>query len=64
MQPSRNIKELRGLQGQLARIRRFIANLARKCQPFSKLMKKGISIIWDSKCQRPLMTLNSILSTR
>ncbi|XP_074315122.1 uncharacterized protein LOC141651303 [Silene latifolia] len=34
------LKELRGLQGRLAYIRRFISNLAGRCQPFSHLMKK------------------------
>ncbi|CAM8928707.1 unnamed protein product [Rhodiola kirilowii] len=33
------LKELRGLQGRLAYIRRFISNLAGRCQPFSHLMK-------------------------
>ncbi|GAA0153302.1 hypothetical protein LIER_11573 [Lithospermum erythrorhizon] len=37
----RNIHELKSLQGKLAYLRRFISNLAGKCQPFSKLMNKG-----------------------
>ena len=45
MQPPRSLKELRGLQGGSAYIRRFIANLSGWCQPFSKLMKKGVSFI-------------------
>src|SRR4051812_32802597 len=40
MPPPRSLRELRGLQGRLAYIRKFIANLSGKCQPFSKLMKK------------------------
>ena len=52
MQPSRNLKELRGLQGRLACIRRFISNLSGRCQPFTKLMKKGVSFIWDNACQQ------------
>ena len=52
MQPPKNLKELRGLQGRLAYIRRFIANLSGRCQPFSKLMKKGVSFIWDDACQK------------
>jgi len=40
--PHRISKELRGLQGRLAYIRRFIANLSGRCQPFTRLMKKGI----------------------
>ena len=46
MQPPRNLSELRGLQGRLAYIRRFISNLSGRCQPFAKLMKKGVSFIW------------------
>ena len=52
MQPLRNLKELQGLQGRLAYIRRFIANLPGRCHPFSKLMKKGVSFIWDDACQK------------
>ncbi|KAL0461070.1 UNVERIFIED_CONTAM: Transposon Tf2-12 polyprotein [Sesamum latifolium] len=40
MPPPRNLKELRSLQGNLAFIRRFISNLAGRCQPFNHLMKK------------------------
>src|SRR5213075_2581307 len=36
MEPPRSLKELRGLQGKLAYIRRFISNLSGRCQPFSK----------------------------
>jgi len=35
MQPPRHLKELRGLQGRLAYIQRFIANLSGRCQPFT-----------------------------
>ena len=33
MQPSRNLRELRGLQGRLAYIQRFISNISGQCQP-------------------------------
>jgi len=46
-----NLKELRGLQGRLAYIRRFIVNLSGRCQPFTRLMKKGVSFVWDQACQ-------------
>jgi len=51
-QPPRNLRELRGLQGKLAYIRRFISNLSGRCQPFTKLMKKDVSFIWDDACQQ------------
>ena len=40
MPEPKNLRELRGLQGKLAYIRRFISNLAGRCQPFNRLMKK------------------------
>jgi len=52
MQPPSNLRELRGLQGRLAYIQRFISNISLRCQPFTKLMKKGVSFIWDDTCQR------------
>jgi len=51
MHPPKNLKELRGLQGRLAYIRRFIINLLGRCQPFTRLMKKGVSFVWDKACQ-------------
>ena len=45
MPEPRNLHELKSLQGRLAYIRRFISNLARKCQPFSRLMKKDSPFI-------------------
>ena len=51
MYPPKNLKELRCLQGRLAYIRRFIANLSGRCQPFTRLMKKGVSFVWDQACQ-------------
>jgi len=50
MRPPKNLRELRGLQGRLVYIRRFISNLSGHCQPFIKLMKKGVSFIWDDAC--------------
>ena len=42
MPEPKNLRELRGLQGKLAYIRRFISNLAGRCQPFNRLMKKDV----------------------
>lgn len=46
----RNIHELRSLQGKLAYLRRFISNLAGRCQPFSHLVRKGTLFEWDEAC--------------
>ena len=52
MQPPRNLNELRGFQGRLAYIHRFIVNLSSRCQSFTWLMKKGVSFVWDDACQK------------
>ena len=62
IQPSRNLKELRGLQGRLAYIQRFISNLSGRCQPFNKLMKKGVSFIWYSACQQAFKEIKKYLT--
>jgi len=64
VQPPRNLKKLKGLQGQLAYIRRFISNLSGRCQPFTKLMKKGVSFVWDNACQEAFEEIKSISHTR
>ncbi|XP_058202996.1 uncharacterized protein LOC131317464 [Rhododendron vialii] len=57
----KNIKELRSLQGHLAYIRRFISNLARRCQPLSHLMKKDAPFIWDHACQNDFESIKTYL---
>jgi len=57
MQPPKNLKELRGLQGRLAYIRRFIENLSGRCQPFTRLMKR-VSLLYGIK---PAKRLSRIL---
>jgi len=54
MQPSRDLREIRGLQRRLAYLRKLILNLSGHCQPFTKLMKKGVSFISDNACQEAL----------
>nr|MCH9869417.1 reverse transcriptase-like protein [Serratia marcescens] len=62
MPPPTNLRQLRALQGKLAYIRRFIANLSRKCQPFSHLMKKNTPFIWDEKCQKAFDNIKQYLA--
>ncbi|KAL0286981.1 UNVERIFIED_CONTAM: hypothetical protein Sradi_7134600 [Sesamum radiatum] len=47
MPEPRNIYELKSLQEKLAYLRRFISNLAGRCQLFSHLMKKDVQFEWD-----------------
>ncbi|XP_028085335.1 uncharacterized protein LOC114286368 [Camellia sinensis] len=61
MPPPRNLRELKGLQGRLAYIRRFISNLAGRCLPFSRLMKKGVPFEWNQQCQNAFNSIKEYL---
>ncbi|KAL0287782.1 UNVERIFIED_CONTAM: Transposon Tf2-12 polyprotein [Sesamum calycinum] len=61
MPEPRNIHELKSLQGKLAYLRRFISNLAGQCQPFSRIMKKGVSFEWDEACHNAFRSIKSYL---
>src|SRR3954464_6740551 len=63
MEPPWSLKELRGLQGKLANIRRFISNLSGCCQPFSKLTRKGVTFVWDQACQDAFDEIKHYLTT-
>ncbi|XP_049352684.1 uncharacterized protein LOC125817173 [Solanum verrucosum] len=62
MPKPRNIHELKSLQGKLAYLRRFISNLAGRCQPFGHLMKKGASFNWDQTCSDAFKSIKSYLA--
>jgi len=62
MQPSKNFKELRGLQGKLSYIRRFIVNMSSRYQPFTRLMKKGVSFVWNDAYQKAFEDVKAYLT--
>lgn len=62
IQPHQNLKELRGLQGRLTYIQWYITNLSRWCQLFTKLIKKGVSFIWDEVCQHAFKDIKNYLT--
>ncbi|KAA0025914.1 uncharacterized protein E6C27_scaffold34G002060 [Cucumis melo var. makuwa] len=57
----KSLHDLRSLQGQLAYIRRFISNLASRCQPFQKLMRKEENFVWDEACQNAFDSIKKYL---
>ena len=61
MPEPRNIHELKSLQGKLAYIRRFISNLAGRCQPFSRLMKKDVPFKWNEACRNAFKSIKTYL---
>ncbi|KAM2301621.1 hypothetical protein ACFX1S_032518 [Malus domestica] len=63
MPEPRNLHELKSLQGRLAFIRRFISNLAGRCQPFSRLMKKDVPFVWDEACHNTFESIKKYLSS-
>ena len=62
MPSPRTLRELKGLQGRLADIRRFISNLSGKSLPFSRLMKKGVDFVWDADCETAFQDIKSYLT--
>ncbi|XP_015162526.1 uncharacterized protein [Solanum tuberosum] len=62
MPKPQNIHELKSLQGKLAYLRRFISNIAGRCQPFSHLMKKGAPFNWDQTCSDAFKSIKSYLA--
>jgi len=62
MQPLKTLTGLRGLQGKFGYIRRFIANLLGRCQLFTRLIKKGVSFIWDQACQKAFEDIKEYLT--
>ncbi|KAI5349399.1 hypothetical protein L3X38_002286 [Prunus dulcis] len=63
MPEPRNLHELKSLQGRLAFIRQFISNLAGRCQPFSRLMKKDVPFVWDEACHNAFESIKKYLSS-
>ncbi|KAM1096784.1 hypothetical protein ACFX19_014528 [Malus domestica] len=63
MPEPRNLHELKSLQGRLAFIRRFISNLAGRCQPFSRLMKNDVPFVWDEACHNAFESIKKYLSS-
>ena len=61
MPEPQDIHELKSLQGKLAYLRRFISNLTGRCQPFSRLMKKGIPLEWDKSCRNAFESIKTYL---
>ncbi|KAG9450288.1 hypothetical protein H6P81_010253 [Aristolochia fimbriata] len=62
MPAPRNVSELKSFQGHLAYIRRFISNLAGRCQPFSRLLKKETPFEWDESCQNAFNNIKAYLT--
>jgi hypothetical protein len=62
MRPPTNLRELKGLQGRLAYIRRFISKLSGRCAPFTRLMRKGVDFVWDKECDNAFNNIKQYLT--
>lgn len=60
--PPMNIQKLRGFQGRIVYIRKFISNLYEKCEPFSKCMKKEAVFKQDEGCQQAFHSIKAYLT--
>jgi len=63
MPEPKNLRELHGLQGRLAYIRRFISNHVGRCHPFSHLIKKGAPFKWDDSCRTTFKKIKNVPSS-
>ncbi|PKI64651.1 hypothetical protein CRG98_014940, partial [Punica granatum] len=61
MPPPKTVCEVRSFLGRLNYIARFIANLANKCQPLFRLLRKNATIEWDDGCQKAFDTIKAYL---
>lgn len=59
----KTLKELCGLRGRLAYIRRFISILVGRFQPFSHLMKKDAPFDWGEKYHNAFENIKKYLSS-
>ncbi|KAG9453939.1 hypothetical protein H6P81_006843 [Aristolochia fimbriata] len=62
MSEPKNVSELKCFQGHLAYIQRFISNLAGRCQPFSRLLKKDTPFEWDESCRNAFNNIKAYLT--
>ncbi|KAG9449555.1 hypothetical protein H6P81_009520 [Aristolochia fimbriata] len=62
MSEPKNVFELKSFQGHLAYIRRFISNLAERCQPFSRLLKKDTPFEWNDSCRNAFNNIKAYLT--
>ena len=56
-------KEIRGFQGRLQYISRFVAKLTSTCEPIFKLLTKNESHTWNDKCQKVFELIKEYLLT-
>ena len=54
-------KEIRGFQGRLQYISRFVAKLTSTCEPIFKLLRKNESHTWNDKCQKAFELIKEYL---
>lgn len=57
-----NVRELRGFQGRITYIRRFIFKMLKRSQPFSKLMRKDAQFNRDEDCQKAFDSIKAYLT--
>ena len=61
MEPSKSIKEVQSLTGQVAALNRFVSKATDKCLPFFKVLRKAFE--WTDECQRAFQDLKNFSET-
>ena len=60
MKPSRSIKEVQSLTGQVATLNRFVSKATNKCLPLFKFLKKTFE--WTDECKKSFKDLKTYLT--
>ena len=61
MKPPRTEKEIREFLGRIQYISKFIAQLPMICEPFFRLLKKEVPIVWNEQCQEAFEKIKNYL---
>jgi hypothetical protein len=61
--PPKSVHQIRSFLGLAGYYRRFVPDFSRITKPMTELLKKGIKLVWDEKCENALQTLKQHLTS-
>ena len=61
MSPSKNIKEVKSLNGRVMALNRFVSRVTNKGLPFFRILKKAFE--WTNECQKAFQELKAYLGS-
>ena len=58
-----SVPEIRSFLGLAGYYRRFVPDFSKIARPMTELLKKGVRLNWDDKCERSFRTLRKLLTS-